>query len=138
MTTRLPHLAPGRHPTPAHGRCLLELVSQLADEVWSDRPAAVHPVLAAVARCVNDRTTPHGRQALLPLAVPLLHTANAPAHAIVDHCLRTAGLKKRWWTGIFPTMAVARAVRRLNTDEALRRLLTECVHLSRKDPTWAE
>ncbi|MFE2757740.1 hypothetical protein ACFXGA_37630 [Actinosynnema sp. NPDC059335] len=140
MTTRLPRLAAGRHVTPAHGCCLLELVSLLADEEWTDRPAAVHPVLAAVARCVNDLSTPTGRRALPALAVPLIGTARARrTHALVEHCLRAAGLPRARWMTWWPALAAHRATRAVavaaggRRDEALRRLLAECTALCRAE-----
>ncbi|HUH06872.1 MAG TPA: hypothetical protein VML96_03595, partial [Egibacteraceae bacterium] len=42
----------------------MELVSYLAGERWSDHPACTHPLLAAVARCVNDCTSDEARQRL--------------------------------------------------------------------------
>ncbi|MEU4764372.1 hypothetical protein AB0H12_14030 [Actinosynnema sp. NPDC023794] len=136
MTTRLPRLAPGRHVTPAHGCCLLELVSALADEEWTDRPATVHPVLGAVARRVNDLSTPDGRRALLVFAVPLIGTSDARcADALVEHCLRAARRPRAWWTRWWPALAVHRATEAValaagqHRDEALRRLLAECAEL---------
>ncbi|MCC8244582.1 hypothetical protein [Saccharothrix luteola] len=150
MTTRLPRLAPGRHVTPAHGCCLLELVSALADEEWTDRPATVHPVLGAVARRVNDLSTPDGRRALLVFAVPLIGTSTARcADALVEHCLRAAGRPRARWTRWWPALAVHRATKEValaageHRDEALRRLLAECAELCRAVPrrgvsTWDE
>jgi hypothetical protein len=45
----------------------MELASLLAGERWSDRPACTHPLLAAVARHVNDHTSNAGRQRLTNL-----------------------------------------------------------------------
>jgi hypothetical protein len=55
--------------------CVLELVSKLAREPWTDRPACVHPVLGAIARMVHDHSTKAGRRALLPFAPDFLETA---------------------------------------------------------------
>jgi len=44
----------------------MELASYLAGERWSARPACTHPLLAALARDVNDHTSDAG---LAPLAV---------------------------------------------------------------------
>lgn len=89
----LGRLSRGRHKDPADGACLLEAASVLAGERWTDRPAGVHPVLAAVARRVNDETSPAGRDALLPLAARVLGTADADPGAsarVVDACARAA------------------------------------------------
>jgi hypothetical protein len=45
----------------------MELASLLAGERWSDHPACTHPLLAAVARQVNDHTSAAGRQRLAEL-----------------------------------------------------------------------
>jgi hypothetical protein len=63
----LPILSPGRHRNPRTGACFMELASLLAGERWSDHPACTHPLLAAVARQVNDHTSDAGRQRLTEL-----------------------------------------------------------------------
>lgn len=45
----------------------MEFASLLAGERWSDHPACTAPLLAHLARLVNDSTSDAGRQALLPL-----------------------------------------------------------------------
>lgn len=50
----MPILSAGRHRTPKQGACFMEFASYLAGEKWSDHPACTHPVLAALARDVND------------------------------------------------------------------------------------
>jgi len=63
----IPVLSRGRHRTPRRGACFMELASLLAGERWSDHPACTHPLLAQLARQVNDHTSDAGRQQLLPL-----------------------------------------------------------------------
>jgi hypothetical protein len=50
----LPLLSRGKHRTPAKGACVMEYASYLAGERWSDHPACTHPLLAELARQVND------------------------------------------------------------------------------------
>ena len=50
----VPVLSRGKHRSPRHGACFMELASYLAGERWSDHPACTHPLLAALARDVND------------------------------------------------------------------------------------
>jgi hypothetical protein len=45
----------------------MEFASYLAGERWSDHPACTHPLLARLARLVNDYTSDAGRQHLVPL-----------------------------------------------------------------------
>lgn len=45
----------------------MELASYLAGERWSDHPQCTHPLLATMARLVNDFTSDAGRPQLAPL-----------------------------------------------------------------------
>jgi hypothetical protein len=63
----LPILSPGKHRNPRTGACFMELASLLAGERWSDHPACTHPLLAVLARHVNDHTSDVGRQRLAEL-----------------------------------------------------------------------
>ena len=89
----LPILSPGRHRRPRRGACLMEYTSVLAGERFSDSPKCTDPVLAAVARSVNDYTGDAARQRLAPLAGDLT-TANGAGddvrRGIVRRCLLTA------------------------------------------------
>jgi hypothetical protein len=63
----LPVLSRGKHRNPRKGACFMEFASYLAGERWSDHPACTHPLLASVARHVNDFSTDAGRSRLAPL-----------------------------------------------------------------------
>jgi hypothetical protein len=63
----VPELSRGKHRSPRKGACFMELASYLAGERWSDRPSCTHPLLAALARLVNDHTSDAGRGDLAPL-----------------------------------------------------------------------
>jgi hypothetical protein len=63
----LPVLSRGKHRGPRRGACFMEYASVLAGERWSDHPACTHPLLAAVARQVNDCISDDGRQRLARL-----------------------------------------------------------------------
>jgi len=71
-------LSRGRHPHPHKGACLMELVGAIPGGPWTDHPACTPPVLAHLARTVNDHTTPHGRTRLARL-IPYLITDPDPA-----------------------------------------------------------
>lgn len=77
MTTPdlMPILSSGDHASPKEGACVMEMASYLAGEEWSDSPACTHPVLASMARVVNDRLGDSARQSLLPLLPRLMGTA---------------------------------------------------------------
>ena len=63
----VPVLSHGRHRSPRRGACFMEFASFLAGEKWSDHPACTHPLLAQLARHVNDTLSDGDRQQLLPL-----------------------------------------------------------------------
>lgn len=63
----VPVLSRGRHRSPRRGACFMEFASFLAGERWSDHPACTHPLLAQLARRVNDEIGDAGRQDLVPL-----------------------------------------------------------------------
>lgn len=70
----VPQLSRGKHRTPRKGACFMELASFLAGERWSDHPACTHPLLAALARHVNDQTSDAARPrlaALIPSVIGL-------------------------------------------------------------------
>ncbi len=63
----VPVLSPGKHRNPRKGACFMEFASFLAGERWSDHPKCTHPLLAGLARGVNDLTSDAGRPRLVPL-----------------------------------------------------------------------
>src|SRR3954467_11691473 len=63
----LPVLSRGRHRNPSKGACFMELASYLAGERWSDHPSCTHPLLAGLARLVNDPTSGAARPRLAEL-----------------------------------------------------------------------
>jgi hypothetical protein len=63
----MPMLSRGKHRRPRQGACFMELASYLAGERWSDHPRCTHPLLATMARLVNDCTSDDGRQRLAGL-----------------------------------------------------------------------
>jgi hypothetical protein len=58
----------GAHRSPADGACVMELVSMLADERFSDRPQTACPVIGAFLRAYNDIVGDGRRQDLLTCA----------------------------------------------------------------------
>jgi hypothetical protein len=67
----VPVLSRGRHRSPRRGACFMEFASFLAGERWSDHPSCTHPLLAQLARRVNDLISDDGRQQLVPL-IPMV------------------------------------------------------------------
>lgn len=68
-------LTVGMHLSPRDGTCLMEAVSEAADQPWSDAPACTHPLLGHLARLVNDTLGEEARQRLLRY-VPALALAS--------------------------------------------------------------
>jgi hypothetical protein len=63
----MPVLSAGKHRNPRQGACFMEFASYLAGERWSDHPACTHPLLASVARQVNDALSDAGRSEIVEL-----------------------------------------------------------------------
>lgn len=93
-TPDLPLLSAGAHRCPSTGACLMECVSVVAGEPWSDRPSCTHPVLAAAARGANDGLPDEERQRLLALIPRLVGTAEQPRGECVDGLLVTWCLRQ--------------------------------------------
>lgn len=70
----LPVLGAGRHLGPDDGGCIMEIASLLAGERWSDHPRSVDPLLALLARAVNDAVTDGFRPRLLRLVPDMIGT----------------------------------------------------------------
>jgi hypothetical protein len=71
MTSTIPELVPvlsrGKHRSPRSGACFMEMASFLAGERWSDHPKCTHPLVASLARLVNDSTPDDDRQELVTM-----------------------------------------------------------------------
>ncbi|HEX6301580.1 MAG TPA: hypothetical protein VF148_14040 [Acidimicrobiia bacterium] len=65
--TGIPVLSRGKHRTPRKGACFMEYASFLAGERWTDHPRCTHPLLAGVARSVNDHISDTARPRLVAL-----------------------------------------------------------------------
>jgi len=89
----LPRLSRGSHLGPQEGACFMEYASVLAGEPFSDQPRCTHPLLAELARMVNDSVSDAGRQRLLPL-VPSVIGRTTPdpraAARLVEALVETA------------------------------------------------
>ncbi len=70
----LPSLSAGAHDADVGEACVMEYVSLLAGEEWSDRPECTHPILAHEARTTNDLLLDRDRQRLVPLIGRLFGT----------------------------------------------------------------
>jgi hypothetical protein len=86
----LPLLSRGKHRSPRKGACFMELASLLAGERWSDAPSCTHPLLAVLARNVNDFTTDSGRPRLAELIPSVIGLTGDDLHIDARIALRAA------------------------------------------------
>ena len=96
-------LARGKHTSPRAGACVMELASMLAGEPFTDRPAAVCPVVAAYLRAYNDAVDDRRRQDLYGYAAAAVGT-RAPADVTrrrAQRCLDELRALRRWPLGTF-------------------------------------
>jgi hypothetical protein len=91
-------LEKGKHLFPEEGMCLMEAVSFVVGERFSDHPSCVSPALAGFGRTLNDGLPYEQRQQLIPLIPKLIGTVNPEkdqqdglrcAHWIIAHWLPT-------------------------------------------------
>ena len=97
---------PGK-PITDQEMCVMEAVSYVAGEPWSDRPQCASPVIAAFCRSWNDATDDEGREALKAYIPRLVGSAASKevedrrgwmatdwlVHTYVPLWLRVAGLE---------------------------------------------
>lgn len=62
----MPQLSRGRHRSAKTGACFMEFASFLAGEQWSDSPQCTDPLLAHLARAVNDQLSDARRDEVAP------------------------------------------------------------------------
>lgn len=88
--TLVPILSRGRHRDPRRGACFMEYASLLAGVEWSDHPDCTDPLLALVAREVNDEISDPARVELVPMVPSAIGTIpNDPrfAPSVVIRCV---------------------------------------------------
>lgn len=97
----------------------MELASYLAGERWSDHPSCTHPLLAGLARLVNDHTTDARRSELIDLVPSIIGVAGDDLRLDARIALRAA-------TTALPVAAAERqlalAVSVLAAEEMLAKL----------------
>lgn len=71
----MPVLSAGRHFSPAEGACVMEYVSVIAGEEFTDTPACTDFVLACAAWNVNDNLNDDERHLLIPFITRLIGTS---------------------------------------------------------------
>jgi hypothetical protein len=90
MPDVVPVLSRGKHRNPRKGGCFMEFASFLAGERWSDHPRCTHPLLAALARDVNDHVSDDARARLVPLIPSVIGVTGDDQRIDVEIALRVA------------------------------------------------
>lgn len=80
----LPMLSKGSHPGPSNGVCLMEYVSVLAGEPFSDHPTCTHWIPARLARIVNDAISEGARPRLATVAPDLIGLREVDLHTTLE------------------------------------------------------
>lgn len=80
----LPTLYPGKHDEHEGRACIMEYVSVITGEEWSDAPKCVHPLLATAARSVNDTAGDADRTYLLSLIEELVGTSEVTYYGLSE------------------------------------------------------
>ena len=88
----MPVLQSGKHRNPRQGACFMEFASYLAGERWSDHPPCTHPLLAFLARGVNDFSSDDARGKLMPHVVSVVGLASSDHRMDAIIALRAACL----------------------------------------------
>lgn len=63
----IPVLSHGGHGDPKNGACVMEMVSFITGEKWTDHPRSVHAALAEIARNTNDFVSDDNRNVIANL-----------------------------------------------------------------------
>jgi hypothetical protein len=119
-------LSKGRHSSPDHGACVMELASMLAGESFTDHPRAVSPVIATFLRSYNDIVDDDRRQDLYRYAAEVVGTAGderaeqARADRLLDWADTMEAARSRWSPFVRLRRRGAHATRRKGVTEAAR------------------
>lgn len=90
MPEMVPVLSRGKHRNARRGACFMEMASFLAGERWSDHPSCTHPLLAGLARLVNDTVSDPWRPRLIPLIPSVIGLTSDDLHVDAEIALRSA------------------------------------------------
>lgn len=113
-------LSRGRHSSPEHGACVMELASMLAGEGFTDHPRSVSRPIASFLRGYNDLLDDRRRADLYRYAAQTVGTASPPPveDARVARLLTWADdlWQRRASRSLFERMRMRRAVKERSTD----------------------
>ena len=102
-------LARGSHNGPIEGMCIMELVSFMAGEPFSDKPDCADPVIATLLVHLNDSVPDDDRQRLLPFYSRVLGSRGTGADSdrrsqiVVRHAAAAAERRVTIFESVFPS-----------------------------------
>jgi hypothetical protein len=113
-------LSRGRHSSPEHGACVMELASMLAGEGFSDHPPSVSRPIASFLRGYNDLLDDRRREDLYRYAAQTVGTANTSAVEEARAARLLAWADQRWARrasrSVLDRMRLRRVYRERSTD----------------------
>jgi len=113
-------LSRGRHSSPEHGACVMELASMLAGEGFSDHPRSVSRPIASLLRGYNDLVDDRRREDLYRYAAQTVGTADAWAVEEARAARLLAWADQRWERrasrSVLDRMRLRRAYKERSTD----------------------
>jgi hypothetical protein len=142
----MPVLSPGKHRNPRQGACFMEFASYLAGERWSDHPVCTHPLLAFLARGVNDFSSDEARSRLVPLIPSVIGLTGTDARIDVAIAVRSASCaipiasesrQRALATGLLTCLRAAEDLGETRDDPMIRRI-HEALALAPLATRWAE
>jgi hypothetical protein len=142
MTPPLYHqivrLGRGAHWSPDEGACVMELVSLLADEPFTDRPTCVSPVVGAFLRAYNDLVDDRRRQDLRPYAAAVVGSRADRRTEVrrARRCLQWGTARRPRWRPSLVTKLLVRGGRQLEVAGTFAGAAAWSVR--RTDPVHAE
>jgi len=149
MPDMIPVLSRGKHRSPRSGACFMEYASLLAGERWSDHPECTHPLLAGVARDVNDHISDVGRGRLVPLIPsviglkgddPRIDLAIATRCAIIALPVAAEFRQRALAAGLHAALRVLEEFDQgpAHPGAGMRADISEALQLTPQAATWAE
>jgi hypothetical protein len=119
-------LSKGRHSSPEHGACVMELASMLAGESFTDHPRSVSRAIATFLRSYNDIVDDDRRQDLYRYAADVVGTAGdgaterARATRLIQWADSIEASRSRWSPFVLISRRRAHATRHRSAEEAAR------------------
>ena len=113
-------LSRGRHSSPEHGACVMELASMLAGEAFTDHPRSVSRPIASFLRGYNDLLDDQRRTDLYRFAAQTVGTASSPTveNARIERMLAWADAhwRERSSKSLLERLRLRRAVKERSAD----------------------